>query len=81
MLIKIKNIAVEVYSELGAFKNVSVSVACRLDLEDTFCLSLFIFKMFILKVISAHCSFPKLLSAATCTSPEDNSPSRTTNVV
>ena len=36
-MIKLKNIAIEIYLELDAFENISVSVPCRLGLADTFC--------------------------------------------
>ena len=42
---KIRSIAIEICLELDAFKNMSVSVAYRLGLADTFCCSQEVFKI------------------------------------
>ena len=72
---KIKNIAIEIRLELDAFENMSVSVACRLELADTLCYSLVLFKK------KADCSFSEFLPAATFVSVGDSSPSRKTDFV
>ena len=42
---KIENITIEIYLKQDAFENMSVSVACRLGLADTFCCLLVLFKI------------------------------------